>query len=81
MKFENDDILLFKNGKMAQIIEKSVRGMEKSSSLLFIDEEGFSYKEIKNVDILENLGHSPGVLCNFCSTRSIHLRLNQLSKV
>lgn len=82
MKIKNNDILLFKNGRMAQVIEVSASIFDMASStLLFLDEEGYSYKEIEKIELQLNCGQDPAVLVAFYGSRSLHLRLNVLGKV
>lgn len=80
--FGEGEVLLLTNGVMVRILELQFLKDNSNVSLVqFIHHSTPTYQDLSDLYVQMNLGNSNEILTMFYSTRSIHLRLNQLKDI
>ncbi len=78
----NGDVILLSTGNMIRIVELESEEMGDFSRVQWVTNDGDRLMNLKELHIFDkNLGQSMSVLASFYAARSVHERLNKLSKV
>ena len=83
MKIEVGDILLMNSGRLLQVLEKRVENVYGLTMVQYIDENEYRMLDLEDPKkrVVRNFGKSEAVVASFHASRSIHLRLNKVTKI